>query len=277
MSLADVTYLPETPAHDPEIDAINEEAFGPGRFARAAYKIREGGLEVYPRLVAAEHRRAVGGAVLSSGVEALDALLGGGIERGTSTLVVGPPGTGKSSLAVQFVSNAARQGLKVAMFVFDESLHSLLRRSECLGMDLQEHIDQGLVSVQQVDPAELSPGEFVHAIRAAVEEQGVAIVVVAMRVIQTVIEIVLAGHDGIKDQALVQVDPLQGALVEAGEVAEAADDLGGAWTDWSADSRSGSPRSISSSTTSITTRRFFAMESSRLRWCSARSTFDASS
>jgi circadian clock protein KaiC len=142
------------------------------------YIIRRGGLEVFPRLVAAEHRRAVFGQKLSSGLGELDALLGGGIEQGTSTLIVGPPGTGKSSLAAQFVAAAAERGQHAAMFIFDESMQTLLTRSASLGSELKKHIDAGRLTVQPVDPAELSPGEFAHAIRAAVENNGAAVVVI---------------------------------------------------------------------------------------------------
>lgn len=142
------------------------------------YKIRRGGLEVYPRLVAAEHRQPVIGAAMTSGVAELDLLLGGGIDRGSSTLIIGPPGTGKSSLAAQFVSNAVENGQRAAMFIFDESMHSLMARSASLGMDLRKYQDSGLLTIQQVDPAELSPGEFAHTIRGAVEEQHADIVVV---------------------------------------------------------------------------------------------------
>src|SRR5262245_39511014 len=129
------------------------------------FNIRSGGLDVFPRLVAAEHRQPSFGRRLPSGVAELDRLLGGGIEQGTSTLVIGAPGTGKSSLAAQFVANAARQGQNAAMFVFDESRRTLLTRSASLGADLAPHIEAGLVSVQEIDPAELSPGELAHAIR----------------------------------------------------------------------------------------------------------------
>jgi circadian clock protein KaiC len=104
--------------------------------------------------------------------------LGGGIERGTSTLIVGAPGSGKSSLAARFVFSMAEQGQNAALFIFDESLHTLLSRSAGLGMDLKKHIDAGLVTVQQVDPAELSPGEFAHCIRRAVERQNATVVVI---------------------------------------------------------------------------------------------------
>jgi len=140
--------------------------------------IKRGGLEVFPRLIASEHRRAALQERLPSGLKELDALLGGGIERGTSTLVVGGAGTGKSSLAAQFVTAAAARGQQAAFFIFDESENTLLTRSEGLGIDLRRHVDAGQVTIQQVDPAELSPGEFAHVIRQAVERNGASVVVV---------------------------------------------------------------------------------------------------
>jgi circadian clock protein KaiC len=142
------------------------------------YIIRKGGLEVYPRLVANEHRPTLILEKLASGIEELDTLLGGGIERGTSTLIVGAAGTGKSSLATQFVASAAARGDKSAVFIFDESINTLLTRSKGLGIDLQTHLDEGRVRIRQIDPAELSPGGFTHSIRLAVEEEGVSVVVI---------------------------------------------------------------------------------------------------
>jgi circadian clock protein KaiC len=142
------------------------------------YLIRRGGLEVFPRLVAAEHRRSPDGQKLPSGIEELDGLLGGGVETGTSTLIVGAPGTGKSSLASQFVAAAAERGKRAAMFIFDESLQTLLSRSAGLGADLQKHLNTGRLTIQPIDPAELSPGEFAHAIRKAVEQDRAGVVVI---------------------------------------------------------------------------------------------------
>jgi circadian clock protein KaiC len=142
------------------------------------YIIRRGGIEVFPRLIAGEHRPAVLLERLASGIAQMDILLGGGIERGTSTLIVGAAGTGKSTLATQFVAAAAARGQRAALFIFDESPNTLLTRAAGLGIDLETHLGQGRVTLQQVDPAELSPGEFVHAIRRAVEQQGAAIVVI---------------------------------------------------------------------------------------------------
>lgn len=142
------------------------------------YIIVRGGLRVFPRIVAGDHRRAVDMEKLASGIDELDTLLGGGIERGTSTLIVGAAGTGKSSLAAQFVATAARRSLRAAMFVFDESANTLLTRTAGLGIDLPQYIEDGRVTVQQVDPAELSPGEFAHAIQQAVETDLVSVVVI---------------------------------------------------------------------------------------------------
>jgi circadian clock protein KaiC len=142
------------------------------------YTIVRGGLDVFPRLVAAEHRQIKRLERLSSGLEPLDKLLGGGIEQGTSTLIVGPPGTGKSTLAAQFATAAAQRGEHAAMFIFDESQSTLLSRTASLRINLSEQVQAGRVSVQQVDPAELSPGEFVHAIRQAVERMKATIVVI---------------------------------------------------------------------------------------------------
>ncbi|MGC3983408.1 MAG: ATPase domain-containing protein [Pseudorhodoferax sp.] len=132
------------------------------------YKIVRGGLQVYPRLVAAEHAAALTQTCMPSGLASLDALLGGGLERGTSTLVTGAPGTGKSTLAVQFALAAARRGEHAALFLFDESTYTLRTRCASMGLDLAPFIDSGHLRLRQVDPAELSPGEFVHLVREAV-------------------------------------------------------------------------------------------------------------
>ncbi|HEX6156563.1 MAG TPA: ATPase domain-containing protein [Burkholderiales bacterium] len=152
-----------------------------GREFRAGYHdyaIRRGGLEVYPRLVAAEHRQESNRQRLESGVAGLDKLIGGGLERGTSTLVQGAAGTGKSTISALFCTRAAERGERSALFIFDESANTLFSRLDGLGVPLRKHAEGGLVKVQQVDPAELSPGEFVHAIRGAVEEQRARIVVI---------------------------------------------------------------------------------------------------
>lgn len=152
-----------------------------GRRFRAGYHdfiIQRGGLEVFPRLVAFEHRQARPTERLSSGLPALDSLLGGGIDSGTSTLIVGAAGSGKSTLASLFVAAAAGRGQASTMFLFDESIQTLLSRCAGLGIDLETHIDAGRVRVQPVDPAELSPGEFGHRIQRAVEEQSARVIVI---------------------------------------------------------------------------------------------------
>lgn len=142
------------------------------------FNIRTGGIIVYPRLVAAEHRRIMDVERLSSGLAPLDAMLGGGIDRGTSTLIMGPAGSGKSALTVQYAVAAARRGEKSAMLIFEESLSSLFNRSAALGMDLREYVDQGLIIIKQVDPAQLQPGELAHLVRECVETEGVRVLVI---------------------------------------------------------------------------------------------------
>jgi circadian clock protein KaiC len=115
---------------------------------------------------------------MESGLAGLDKLIGGGLERGTSTLIQGAAGTGKSTLSALFCSRAAERGEHAALFIFDESVNTLLSRVEGLNIPLRKHVDAGLVSVQQVDPAELSPGEFINAIRRAVEERQARIVII---------------------------------------------------------------------------------------------------
>ena len=142
------------------------------------YLIRRGGLVVYPRLIAAEHRRAAHCRKLPSDIKELDDLLGGGVEEGTSTLVVGGAGTGKSTIAAQFCAAAAKRGEKAIIFMFDESPNTLFSRCAGLGVDLEKHVNAGDIRTVQVDPAELSPGELTFLIREAVERDHVKIVVV---------------------------------------------------------------------------------------------------
>lgn len=142
------------------------------------FTIVKGGLEVYPRLVAAEHRMPPLGGQLSSGVEPIDRLLGGGLDCGTSALLMGPAGSGKSSLALQYAVAAAERGEHAIVYTFDESLTTMLVRMAGLGVDLKPHIASGRVHVQQVDPAELSPGEFVHRLRREIEQFKSKVVVI---------------------------------------------------------------------------------------------------
>ena len=140
--------------------------------------IRRGGIDVFPRFRAGDNPPALISERLASGIDELDRLLGGGLERGTSTLFVGAPGSGKSSLATQFVWAAAERGENAAMFIFDESVNTLLTRSAGLGLDLRPHLQSGRVTIQHIDPAELSPGAFAHAIRSAVEERRISVAVI---------------------------------------------------------------------------------------------------
>ncbi len=133
------------------------------------FMIRRGGLDVFPRLVASEHHAEFPEGSLACGNTELDELLGGGIPIGTSTLLLGPAGTGKSTVATLFAVAAAERGERTAMFVFDENMGTFRSRSRKLGIAVDAHLDGGLLSVQQVDPAELSPGEFAATLRRAVE------------------------------------------------------------------------------------------------------------
>jgi circadian clock protein KaiC len=142
------------------------------------YVIRRGGLQVFPRLVANEHKQPPSTETVASGIAGLDLLLGGGLQAGTSTLIVGAAGTGKSTIAAQFVAAAAATGKRGAMFLFDESTNTLLSRADQLGMPLRQLVERGTVTIQSVDPAELSPGELTSRIRVAVERDGARMIVV---------------------------------------------------------------------------------------------------
>jgi circadian clock protein KaiC len=142
------------------------------------YLIRKGGLVVFPRLIAAEHRNATGGRKLESGLASLDQLLGGGIEEGTSTLIVGGAGTGKSTIAAQFCCSAAGRGERSVIFMFDESPNTLYTRCRGLNIDVEACVRGGMINAVQVDPAELSPGELSYLIREEVEKNDAKIVVI---------------------------------------------------------------------------------------------------
>ncbi|HSP97108.1 MAG TPA: ATPase domain-containing protein [Candidatus Dormibacteraeota bacterium] len=142
------------------------------------YVIRRGGLVVFPRLVAAEGRYAFEQTPVSSGLPALDRLLGGGLARGTSTLLTGPPGTGKSSLAAQIACAAAARGCSASMFIFDESIRTVMTRAEGLGLGMRRYVDEGRISLFQVAPAELSPGEFTAIVCERVEREHAQVVVI---------------------------------------------------------------------------------------------------
>lgn len=142
------------------------------------YVITTDGLKVFPRLVAAQHRRAAADGQRPSDLPELDRLLGGGVQEGTCTLIAGPSGTGKSTLAAQFCVAAARSGRRSAIYLFDERPDTLLLRCRSLNVGLQEQVDAGAIELRQIDPAELTPGELVYAIRDAVEQRGVDMIVI---------------------------------------------------------------------------------------------------
>ena len=143
------------------------------------FNILTGGIVVYPRLVAAEHHRVIQELErLPSGLPNLDEMLGGGVDRGTSTLIMGPAGCGKSALSTQYAVAAASRGEKVAMFIFEESLSSLFNRSAALGMPLRPLVEEGLIEVRQVDPAQLQPGELAHLVRQSVEHDGARVLII---------------------------------------------------------------------------------------------------
>jgi circadian clock protein KaiC len=140
--------------------------------------ILTGGVRVYPRLIAAEHPGAAPTEVLATGIDGLDALLGGGLVPGTTTLLTGPAGVGKTTAAIRCMVSALEQGKRAAFFLFDERLATLLMRSAALNMSLQPHLESGHLTIRQIDPAELSPGEFGVAVRNAVERDGAKVVLV---------------------------------------------------------------------------------------------------
>lgn len=133
------------------------------------FVIATGGLQVFPRLVASEHRTRFERTKLSTGLAAFDALLGGGVEAGSSTLILGPAGTGKSLIAISFALAAVARGEKAALFIFDEELGLLFDRMRGMQIDLEAVLAAGNLTIEQVDAAELSPGEFAHRVRKAVD------------------------------------------------------------------------------------------------------------
>jgi circadian clock protein KaiC len=143
------------------------------------YVIQTGGLVVFPRLVASEHvpDADLRGSI-KSGIRELDALVGGGLDRGTSTLLIGPAGCGKSTIAMRWITAAAEKGETTAAFIFEETLDTLLRRTSGLGMRLKPAIESGRLRIDHLDPAELSPGEFIDKVRSCVDKHGARTVVI---------------------------------------------------------------------------------------------------
>ena len=142
------------------------------------YVIETGGVKVFPRIVPGEHHRDFARDRVSSGIEGIDALLGGGLDRGTSNLLMGPSGTGKSSLAVSYAHSAAARGERVALFTFDENLDLYLSKAASFGIDLRHFIRDRVVHARQIDPAELTPGQFAHLLLNFVEQENARIVII---------------------------------------------------------------------------------------------------
>lgn len=141
------------------------------------YVINTGGICVFPRLVAAEHRGSYQTGFVSSGNDALDQLVGGGLDKGTSTVLLGPAGVGKSNISLQYVTAAAARGEKSAIYAFDERVQTILLRAEGIGIHLAQHMETDTVKIVQIDPAELTPGEFSQMVRQDAR-QGRKIIVV---------------------------------------------------------------------------------------------------
>lgn len=142
------------------------------------FAIETGGVAVFPRLVAAEHHRTFSHTLVSTGIDEFDAMLGGGVSPGTNTLLNGPSGVGKTTTAVRCALSAIERGEKVAYYLFDEGMATMLARARSMGMDLEPHLDSGALQIFQIDPAELTPGEFANWVRRAVERDSVRFLVI---------------------------------------------------------------------------------------------------
>jgi circadian clock protein KaiC len=140
--------------------------------------LQKGGMVIFPRLVAPKQQADFTREHFPSGIAELDALLGGGLDRGTSNMFMGPPGTGKSTLGTKFALVAAERGEKVLIFIFDETLQTLMSRSSQLGMDLAPHIEAGRIVIEQINPAEISPGEMADRIRSSVIQHQTSMVII---------------------------------------------------------------------------------------------------
>ena len=142
------------------------------------FTIEKGGIIVFPRLSAGQHTISREAGSIQSGIAEIDALVGGGLERGSTTMVMGPAGVGKSSLALQFGTTAARAGERVVFFIFEEHRTVFMKRAASLGFDLPPLIESGLFVIQQVDPAEMSAGEFAYTVRTVIERQEGSLIVI---------------------------------------------------------------------------------------------------
>jgi circadian clock protein KaiC len=142
------------------------------------FNLRRGGIDVFPRLIASSHHSTFNHAIRTTGNERLDEMLGGGLVPGTNTLLSGPSGVGKTTTAIQCALAALERGEKVVYYLFDEGIGTLLLRAKALNLSLDRFIDNGHLTIQQIDPAELSPGEFTNRVCTAVERDGAKYVVI---------------------------------------------------------------------------------------------------
>jgi circadian clock protein KaiC len=140
--------------------------------------IVSGGVRVFPRIIGSTHQRKNARGMVLSGISELDALLGGGLDRGTSCLLLGPAGTGKSTIALQFAVTAAQRGERVVLAIFEENLDTLLARAASVGMPVEEHIAAGTITVMEIDPAEMTPGEFAHCVIECVTQKEARLVII---------------------------------------------------------------------------------------------------
>ncbi|MDF3025256.1 MAG: kaiC 2, partial [Alphaproteobacteria bacterium] len=132
------------------------------------FAIEKGGIFLFPRIIPSEHETIHDKGKLESGIAEIDMLMGGGVDEGTSVLLLGPAGIGKSTISQQYAVTAARNGHQAVIFTFDESISTMMHRSEGIGLELKKYVDEGLIHVQPIDPTEMSPGEFAHRVRMAV-------------------------------------------------------------------------------------------------------------
>lgn len=142
------------------------------------YLIKKGGIQIFPRLISGHLKTDYKKETLSTGVAELDSLLGGGFDRGTSNLILGPAGTGKSTLTVRFAISSALRGEKVAIYSFEESVTNLVNRADSLGLELSKFIDNGLIKLRKIEPAELTPGEFTSLLRRAATDEDCDVVII---------------------------------------------------------------------------------------------------